>query len=66
MEIRFSWLFAGVNGARDATLTFMVGGEDGSVQQATELLKLMGKNVIHCGAISTGQVRHQSDITGSE
>merc|ERR1712209_91804 len=45
----------GVNGARDATLSFMVGGDDASVAEARKLCELMGKNVFHCGPISTGQ-----------
>lgn len=49
-------LFAGVNAARDALLTFMVGGLEEAYQQASEYLSLMGKNVVHCGAVGTGQV----------
>ncbi|KAK6182914.1 hypothetical protein SNE40_010491 [Patella caerulea] len=45
----------GVNAARDALLTFMVGGPETHFNQANELLSLMGKNVVHCGAVGTGQ-----------
>ncbi|ESO90178.1 hypothetical protein LOTGIDRAFT_164490 [Lottia gigantea] len=45
----------GVNAARDALLTFMVGGPETHFNQAKELLSLMGKNVVHCGAVGTGQ-----------
>ena len=37
-------------------LTFMVGGPESSFQAASEYLSLMGKNVVHCGAVGTGQV----------
>ena len=50
-------LLAGVIAARDATLTFMVGGEEESFPKAEEILKHMGKNVVHCGVVGTGQVR---------
>jgi len=33
----------------------MVGGDDASVAEARKLCELMGKNVFHCGPISTGQ-----------
>eukprot|EP00112_Aurelia_sp_Birch-Aquarium-sp1_P010122 Seg2177.4 transcript_id=Seg2177.4/GoldUCD/mRNA.D3Y31 product="3-hydroxyisobutyrate dehydrogenase mitochondrial" protein_id=Seg2177.4/GoldUCD/D3Y31 len=45
----------GVIAARDGTLTFMVGGEEESFPKAEEILKHMGKNVVHCGAVGTGQ-----------
>ena len=45
----------GVLAARDALLTFMVGGNQGSFSQAEALLSNMGKNVVHCGAVGTGQ-----------
>lgn len=45
----------GVNAARDALLTFMVGGPETAYQAASEFLSLMGKNVVHCGAVGTGQ-----------
>uniref|UniRef100_A0A0B6YUP5 3-hydroxyisobutyrate dehydrogenase n=1 Tax=Arion vulgaris TaxID=1028688 RepID=A0A0B6YUP5_9EUPU len=45
----------GVNAARDAGLTFMVGGPESSFIQAKVILDNMGKNVIHCGAVGTGQ-----------
>ena len=46
---------AGVNAARDAILTFMVGGEDSNFPKAKSILDMMGKNVVHCGDIGTGQ-----------
>lgn len=46
----------GVNAARDAALTFMVGGPETSFIEAKAVLDNMGKNVIHCGAVGNGQV----------
>ncbi|XP_046549667.1 3-hydroxyisobutyrate dehydrogenase, mitochondrial-like [Haliotis rubra] len=45
----------GVNAARDALLTFMVGGSDAGFSAAKAYLELMGKNVVHCGPVGTGQ-----------
>ncbi|KAL5010155.1 hypothetical protein ScPMuIL_012460 [Solemya velum] len=45
----------GVNAARDAILTFMVGGPEAEFETAKEILSNMGKNVVHCGAVGTGQ-----------
>ncbi len=49
-------LCAGVLAARDAGLTFMVGGTDLGFAHAEPILKLMGKNVVHTGRCGTGQV----------
>lgn len=46
----------GVNAARDALLTFMVGGEAKAFERAKEYLSCMGKNVVHCGPAGNGQV----------
>ncbi|XP_059154192.1 3-hydroxyisobutyrate dehydrogenase, mitochondrial-like [Physella acuta] len=45
----------GVNAARDGVLTFMVGGPESSFEQAKALLDNMGKNVVYCGPVGTGQ-----------
>ncbi|XP_041371706.1 3-hydroxyisobutyrate dehydrogenase, mitochondrial-like isoform X2 [Gigantopelta aegis] len=45
----------GVNAARDAVLTFMVGGTDKAFTDAKLLLDWMGKNIVHCGPVGTGQ-----------
>lgn len=46
----------GVNAARDAILTFMVGAaKPEEFDMAKLILSKMGKNVIHCGAVGTGQ-----------
>ncbi|CAE1291603.1 HIBADH [Acanthosepion pharaonis] len=45
----------GVNAAKDRLLTFMVGGKESAFAEAKVYLDMMGKNVIHCGAVGTGQ-----------
>ncbi|XP_078377572.1 3-hydroxyisobutyrate dehydrogenase, mitochondrial-like [Oculina patagonica] len=45
----------GVIAAKGGTLTFMVGGEEEAYERASKILQHMGKNVIHTGAIGTGQ-----------
>lgn len=45
----------GVNAAKAATLTFMVGGSSSEFEAAKPLLECMGKNVVHCGDVGTGQ-----------
>jgi len=46
----------GINGARDGTLSFMVGGENSAFDQAKPLLETMGKSIVHCGKGGNGQV----------
>lgn len=46
----------GVGGAEQGTLTFMVGGPEATFERCGPLLALMGKNVVHCGDVGTGQV----------
>lgn len=41
-------------GARTATLVFMVGGEDAAVARCRPLLELMGQHVFHLGPLSAG------------
>jgi 3-hydroxyisobutyrate dehydrogenase len=43
-------------GARDATLTIMVGGPADVFEECKPLLEAMGKNVIHCGENGMGEV----------
>ncbi|MCC7367805.1 MAG: 3-hydroxyisobutyrate dehydrogenase [Chloroflexi bacterium] len=43
-------------GARDATLTIMVGGPAGVFEEVRPILEAMGKNVIHCGENGMGEV----------
>ncbi|TKC49369.1 hypothetical protein EI555_016910 [Monodon monoceros] len=45
----------GVGAARPGNLTFMVGGVEEEFAAAQELLGCMGSNVVHCGAVGTGQ-----------
>ena len=46
----------GVGGAEAGTLTFMVGGTEEEFKNARTYLAAMGKNIVHCGAVGTGQV----------
>jgi hypothetical protein len=57
----------GVNGAEAGTLTFMVGGDDAALAAVdeTEVLTLMGQNIVRCGGSGTGQVGLQSRSFGS-
>ena len=45
----------GVVGAKDGTLTFMVGGNDASFSIGEPLFGIMGKRTIHCGPDGAGQ-----------
>jgi len=45
----------GTQGATNATLTFMVGGEAKAVERARPLLEKMGKTVFHAGSSGAGQ-----------
>jgi 3-hydroxyisobutyrate dehydrogenase len=42
-------------GARDATLTIMVGGDPEVVEANRDVLGAMGSNVIHCGPLGMGE-----------
>lgn len=46
----------GVGGAEKGTLTFMVGGDKSSFENAKPYLAAMGKNIVHCGASGSGQI----------
>ena len=46
----------GTGGAAAGTLTFMVGGDTQVVEELRPLLSAMGKNIVACGKVSTGQV----------
>jgi 3-hydroxyisobutyrate dehydrogenase len=47
----------GVGGAEKGTLTFMVGASSSADFEASKpLLACMGKNIVHCGPVGTGQV----------
>ncbi|MBI3198976.1 MAG: 3-hydroxyisobutyrate dehydrogenase [Rhodospirillales bacterium] len=45
----------GVGGATAGTLTFMVGGPEGSFAKAKPILEKMGKTIVHTGASGAGQ-----------
>ena len=42
-------------GAKQGTLTIMVGGEKADFDRCLPYLKIMGKNITHCGEIGSGQ-----------
>lgn len=46
----------GVGGAKAGTLTFMVGGSNEDFAAAQDILKAMGKNIVHCGGPGTGLI----------
>jgi 2-hydroxy-3-oxopropionate reductase len=43
-------------GARDGTLSIMVGGEEDDFERARSLFEVMGETVVHVGEAGTGQV----------
>ena len=45
----------GVAGAAAGTLTFMVGGSEAAFERAQDLLRVMGKTIVHAGAAGAGQ-----------
>ncbi|MGH6884712.1 MAG: 3-hydroxyisobutyrate dehydrogenase [Geminicoccales bacterium] len=45
----------GVAGATNATLTFMVGGEEGAVARARPVLEQLGATIVHTGPSGSGQ-----------
>ena len=44
----------GVMGAKNGTLTFLVGGSKEAFKQAKPLLQIMGKNIFHAGELGCG------------
>lgn len=42
-------------GARNGTLTIMVGGEKNDFEECLPLLETMGRKIVHCGAVGRGQ-----------
>ncbi|MCQ3001309.1 3-hydroxyisobutyrate dehydrogenase [Pseudomonas syringae] len=46
----------GTGGAQAGTLTFMVGASDEHFETLKPVLTQMGKNIVHCGDIGTGQI----------
>lgn len=45
----------GTKGAKEGTLTFMVGGDKKDLEEAEPFLKVMGKNIFHAGGPGAGQ-----------
>ena len=45
----------GVGGAKEGTLTFMVGGPDEGFIKVNELFDIMGQKAVHCGDSGNGQ-----------
>ncbi len=45
----------GIGGAKEGTLTFMVGGPDDGFLRAKELFNIMGQKAVHCGGPGNGQ-----------
>ena len=45
----------GIGGAKEGTLTFMVGGADEGFIKAKELFDIMGQKAVHCGVSGNGQ-----------
>lgn len=45
----------GDSGARNATLSIMVGGDENDLKEAMPLLECMGKNIVYMGAAGSGQ-----------
>ena len=45
----------GIGGAKEGTLTFMVGGPDVGFFRAKELFNIMGQKAVHCGESGNGQ-----------
>ena len=45
----------GTAGAAGGTLTFMIGGDASDLERATPILKCMGANLFHAGAVGAGQ-----------
>ena len=46
----------GTLGAKDGSLTFMVGADVATFEAVKPVLSCMGKNLVHCGDVGTGQV----------
>lgn len=51
----------GDTGAREGTLTIMVGGDDNTFEACLPVLKVLGKKVVHIGGIGSGQLAKLSN-----
>ncbi len=45
----------GVGGAEAGTLTFMIGGDEGDLENGENVLNVMGGKLVHCGGAGAGQ-----------
>jgi len=46
----------GEKGAREGTLTIMVGGASKDFDASLPILRALGKNILHCGGVGAGQI----------
>lgn len=49
-------IIVGVIAAKNATLSFLVGGSKSGFERAKPILECMGQNIFHCGGTASGQV----------
>ena len=56
IKLRDAPVSGGDVGATTATLAIRVGGEKAAFEKALPLLRLMGKNIVHCGPSGAGQL----------
>lgn len=67
-QIRFmdAPISGGDIGAKNATLTIMVGGNEADFQQCLPYLQVLGQNITYCGSIGSGQaVKLCNQVLGS-
>lgn len=55
IEVLDAPVSGGVMGAQAGTLTFMVGGEEATLEKARPILSAMGRNIFHAGEAGSGQ-----------
>ena len=53
----------GTAGAENGTLTFMVGGDEGVIEQVRPLFEVMGSNVFHAGSAGAGQTAKACNLS---
>jgi len=46
----------GVNGAKNGTLTIMVGGDVNTLDEVLKMLEVMGKKILHMGDVGSGNI----------
>ena len=46
----------GERGAIDGTLAFLVGGDEGTIERVTPVLRAMGEHIVRAGPLGTGEV----------